>query len=282
MLLGIARRLRQSARAVALYRFTARTLAPAAFLAACAVAGVSLAHRTAFDVLSAAGAFCHSSGELRGERLGEAPVAISTGALCNPTGLSLVGGRRYRIQIDVKDAWFDRDEHSDVGGFAAASVVPPGESWFEVSSIGHYLPYYGAATLKRWWRENWFQPIARIGERGNYEQVLKPAEPLPADAYSLCRPPAGHTGSAAIRDIPHPASPEFRARQLGCEADRHLRAPARLISDITADASGELFIYVNDAILALPRLSDFFYRNNSGTASVTVTRIVAPEIVASE
>ena len=52
-----------------------------------------------------------------------------------------------------------------------------------------------------------------------------------------------------------------------------------LISDITANATGELFLYVNDAVLTLPGLTDVFYKNNSGKAKVTVTRIMAEEIV---
>ena len=279
VLLGLARRLRQSPRTVAAYRFTARSLAPAAFLLVCALGGLSLGHRAAFDVLSAAGAFCHSRGASRGE-FGEAQ--ISTNAMCNPTGLSLVAGRRYRIELKMKDAWFDKEVHSDVGGFAAASVVPPGESWFSVRNIEHYLPYYAAAPLKRWWRENWFQPIARIGERGNYEQALRPAAPLPASTYSVCRPPAEHSGWAAIRDTPHLAPPEFRDRQLRCEAERGIRAPARLIADITADATGELFIYVNDAVWAWPGAANWFYSNNSGAARLTVTRIAAPQVLTTE
>ena len=43
--------------------------------------------------------------------------------------------------------------------------------------------------------------------------------------------------------------------------------------------TGELFLYVNDAVLTLPGLTDMFYKNNSGKAKVTVTRIVAEEIV---
>ena len=52
-----------------------------------------------------------------------------------------------------------------------------------------------------------------------------------------------------------------------------------LISDITADANGELFLYVNDAVLTLPGLTDMFYKNNSGKAKVTVTRVMADEII---
>ena len=35
---------------------------------------------------------------------------------------------------------------------------------------------------------------------------------------------------------------------------------------------GELFIFVNDSVLGIPGLYDFFYRNNKGAAKLTVTR----------
>jgi hypothetical protein len=37
--------------------------------------------------------------------------------------------------------------------------------------------------------------------------------------------------------------------------------------------SGELFFYVNDAVLALPWLHDYFYRNNAGEAIITIKRL---------
>ena len=54
-------------------------------------------------------------------------------------------------------------------------------------------------TLKHWWRENYFQPIARVGNIGNYEYPLHPAAPLPKVDFSAC-------GKAdAPRDIESPA-----------------------------------------------------------------------------
>ena len=46
-----------------------------------------------------------------------------------------------------------------------------------------------------------------------------------------------------------------------------------LTADITASNSGELFLYVNDAVLMLPRWSEAFYANNRGTSTVTVTSL---------
>jgi hypothetical protein len=41
---------------------------------------------------------------------------------------------------------------------------------------------------------------------------------------------------------------------------------------IEPEKSGELFLYVNDAIIAVPGLYNLFYKNNAGTTSVAITR----------
>jgi len=41
---------------------------------------------------------------------------------------------------------------------------------------------------------------------------------------------------------------------------------------ITATRNGELFMFVNDAVLPVPGLYGHFYNNNAGTAEVTITR----------
>jgi uncharacterized protein (DUF2235 family) len=42
--------------------------------------------------------------------------------------------------------------------------------------------------------------------------------------------------------------------------------------NIRARKTGELFFYVNDAVLPIPGLADYFYRNNVGEAEVTIQR----------
>ena len=60
-LLSFARRLRTSQLALTVYRYCARTLAPAVFLFACGVLVLSIAHRTSFDLLNATGGICELS-----------------------------------------------------------------------------------------------------------------------------------------------------------------------------------------------------------------------------
>ncbi|MGZ9271902.1 MAG: hypothetical protein ACXW6T_22490, partial [Candidatus Binatia bacterium] len=251
------------------YRFIARTLAPMAFLAVTAALALSVTHRALFDLVSTGGSYCVATpgASALDETLGEA--TFRTDSMCHATGLRLIVGRKYRIRLvmdeGVNGEWFDKGIRADVAGFSADSIR-----------------LYTAAPLKRWWRENWFQPIARIGEVGNYEHVLQPDAPLPSVRFKDCRPPREElSGLDALKDTPSPAPEEFKKQQLDCEArdPKRLRPNRVLISDITANATGELFLYVNDAILMVPGLTNVFYRNNGGSAKVTVTRILATSLI---
>jgi uncharacterized protein (DUF2235 family) len=286
--LGFARIMQTNKWTVCAYKFLAQKIAPAGFLALTGLLTVFLAHRAVFDVLSAGGHYCTATQEVRGAppemEFLDAGKPFETSSMCNPTGLRLIAGRKYRIQLDmdtgVSGEWFDKGIRTDVAGFTA-------------DSMRHYM----ASPLKRWWWENWFQPIARIGEIGNYEHVLQPAAPLPVVHFDCPRkkrlsrwearweaikgiPEAIEGIPEAIRDTPSPATAEFKQTQPDCEAGERIPPNRTLISDITADATGELFLYVNDAVWAFPgRPTDFFYRNNSGTAKVTVKRILAQPII---
>jgi hypothetical protein len=109
--------------------------------------------------------------------------------------------------------------------------------------------------------------------------VLQPAAPVPVfHSNEKCPAVADKRQAAWDRDISSPAPSDFKQTQLEC--DNSLPSPSRvLISDITADATGELFLYVNDAVLI--GRPNMFYRNNSGTAKVTVSRILATTVIES-
>ena len=72
-------------------------------------------------------------------------------------GHRLERGARYEITLTTEGDWLDRTERTDVGGF-------------RTDSVAHFF----AAGLKRWWFEDWFKPIARIGVKGHDEYVLEP------------------------------------------------------------------------------------------------------------
>ncbi len=94
--------------------------------------------------------------------------------------------------------------------------------------------------------------------------------------------PAMNPGLAFRR---HMAEPWFKpVARIGCEgSDEYpldpvdgdqLKPDAReLVAEMTARRSGELFLFVNDAVLPIPGWFDYFYRNNHGRAMVSVERI---------
>jgi uncharacterized protein (DUF2235 family) len=106
--------------------------------------------------------------------------------------------------------------------------------------------HWWATPLKRWWTANWFAPIARVGRYGNEEYALEPDAAYHQRQYT--------TGSP---DEPTP--PERMV----------------LVARITAKSSGELFLFVNDAIFTPPLPRAHFYSNNHGTATVKVERLPA-------
>jgi hypothetical protein len=276
--LEFARMCRNSATAVGLYRWVARTGFPAVFILITLWLVVSGLNLGLYDLRSTNGAFCETDPMndaqklALNDKLGSATVDISSP--CARTRLWLVAGLRYRIQIEPgvaetepgkferkpEYAWFDKGTPADVVGFGADS-----------------LPHYLAMTLKRWWRENYFQPIARVGRIGNYEYPLKPAAPLPKVDFSACKQ---ISESAAPNDIESPAPLAKRLEEVDCEVREGILRNVVFIADITPDSTGELYIYVNDAILFWDSSDQHkFYKNNSGKAKVTVTRTIAPATV---
>jgi uncharacterized protein (DUF2235 family) len=261
-LLGLARHLRNSDTAGFIYRLTGKHLLPMVFLITCVLAIIFVSNRALFDGFNAVGYFCESGLE-KADRLVETlapPVTFSASAMCFPTGSILEEGGRYRIQIEIKEDWFDKSIPTDVAGFPADS-----------------FRHYSAMPLKRWWRENFFQLIARLGARGNDEYVLEPVVPLKRMSFEECMKPEKSDMSSwqALKDTPNPITDEMKNKRLACELQYGISPRKMLISEITARASGELFLYVNDAVLMWPGLTDVFYRNNSGTATVTVKRVEA-------
>jgi uncharacterized protein (DUF2235 family) len=119
---------------------------------------------------------------------------------------------------------------------------PPGG--FEVGQLpgfGARAVMLGALPMRRILNKAWFQPIARIGAVG-------------ADEY--------------------PLEPDTRQTATSPESAEERR---ELVADLRARRSGELFLYVNDAVVGVPRLVDHFYANNRGEATVTVTRLGRPQ-----
>jgi hypothetical protein len=98
--------------------------------------------------------------------------------------------------------------------------------------------------------------MARIGSQGSDSYTLEPKPSLPKQG-----------ADRAAQDVPR------RAAGCGCDCGPEAAPPTIFSAEIVARTSGELFLYVNDAI-GPPGLTDFFYGNNHGSACVTVERVV--------
>jgi hypothetical protein len=92
--------------------------------------------------------------------------------------------------------------------------------------------------FRRWWTAQWWQPIARIQPEGTEEWALSPVK---GGAASLVGMKPGDVFAA----------------------------------EFTASADGEIFLFVNDALGAIPLrgLLEGAYANNKGLATLTLTPI---------
>ncbi len=259
-------------------------LLPTVFLIV--IFGVTLlvAGRSYFNWRAGTGDLCEGAGPLTaaGEQPVAAPTLFETRKLCWGSGLWVEQGRKYRIWIDVRDPWFDRTIMSGANGFRDSS-------WRHLWGL----------PIRRWYRASWFQPVLRIGAKGVGELPLeainaRPADDLPRlrnpiDPDDTAKYPVRLEDTAEFKDpgtelrrnwqtfghfepIPAAALPAAR------EVWRKQGLADRMVADFVAPESGEMFLYVNDAIQVFPFFGAFakYYSNNSGTAQVQLQRIPLP------
>ncbi len=201
------------------------------------------------------------------------PVKFQTRDACWPTGIKLEKDRHYTLRLKTDEGYFDSTIMSDIAGFQNTS-------W----------EYLLAIPFRRWWLAAWFEPIARIGSTGDVQWKL---ESLIGDQAI----PAGTDRAGGQFDAHFYTDPLFQnrlseikknnepdpANKLGAYriADRDVALASTIrkqhkfqdeyVSDFVASTTGELFLYVNDLMLAYPwKPIMYFYRNNRGSATVTI------------
>jgi hypothetical protein len=201
--------------------------------------------------------------------------------LCWPSGIQLEQGRHYMLAIEMTDPpFFDQTIMTDIAGFKDIS-------W------RHLLAW----PIRRWWSADWFQPIAKIGRTGSDAWPLISADgdtAVPTGQDAAGNPMPKHfyedkdyaarlkelNGGEAKND-PSRLWPSQKIPAAELPAAEKIRAKYTLrktyVSNFTARSDGELILYVNDAIAAIPFLRPYkgFYDNNTGMAKVTIKRLVA-------
>ncbi len=149
---------------------------------------------------------------------------------------------------------------------------PVGVTGFKSSALLYML----AAPLRRWWSGDWFQPVARIGESGTVEWLL-----YPADGGAPPELPRSRTPKLRWRDVFDLRAIQNKAPSQDSDAAAKLPdIRRRFVATFTAQGTGELFLFVNDVLAAVPFGPTIygFYLNNSGSANVTVKLTPEPTL----
>ncbi|AMA60590.1 DUF2235 domain-containing protein [Bradyrhizobium sp. CCGE-LA001] len=211
----------------------------------------------------------------------QAGKLFETSAMCWGSGLWIEKGRQYRLSMKVVEPWFDRTTMSGTNGFTTSLFTSHG---------------LGLAS-RRWYHADWFQPIARVGKWGTSEWPLvannkRPADELPRKAapalmqelpsrfaYAPSPETVANNGNKDCRLIPTDKIDASKMDDAKQEWDAQNLA-REFVADFIAPESGELFLYVNDAIQIVPFLGPYgcYYSNNRGTAQVTLQRLPASPV----
>jgi len=231
-----------------------------------------------FSARVALGMVCQPSGEGK-PVLGGQPIAargsFATNDFCWWSGLTVEKGGKYRVWIEMEAPWFDGTTMTGVNGYPS-----------------HDMEQYKRLPLRRLLGADWFQPVARVGSKWLNEQPLEAINvketrsPVRLDATGASN---GNLNSLGQLD-PIPQDMLADAGQVW----RSEGLTDHIVAEFIAPDSGELFFYVNDAVQIFPQLlpesmvpswlmviqgpPDLFYRNNTGTAKISVQRLPTPAL----
>jgi hypothetical protein len=262
------------------------------------------ASRLAFSVMMGSGHICGKSNS-KVQWLGSDPSITAgerfkTSDQCWASKIGVEKGIAYRLRIEIDDRWFDGEIMTDVGGFENDGLLRkflrwpllrwPWAGWFQpIARIG--------ATGDTEW------PIAANDGSG----------PIPAEPGRCTQMPISYLRTDefcrahnkpvpcddARRDIEREMSqswldfaiggskplpePEMENASHAWGETQGTRFGAKcsssyprmtLVSDFVAQKTGELFLFVNDAMpVFFKPAADAHYMNNRGSATITLSRV---------
>lgn len=180
------------------------------------------------------------------------------------------------------EPFFDQTIMTDIAGFRDLS-----------------LRHLTTKPILRWWSADWFQPIARIGVGGTAEWPLVAVDgdealDVGVDVHNQPRPIHFYKApeyASRLTELQRGDAKADPSRLSACDkipegellAAQGIRKRQNLrttyVSQFVASDNGELFLFVNDAIMAIPFAPtiECFYTNNTGKAKVTIERTPAPK-----
>jgi uncharacterized protein (DUF2235 family) len=262
-------------------RFFTTFLFPGIFLLTFLVVAILAGERSYFNWQAGTGQICKGTINIAGQAaavpVGEKPDTASspfhTSDMCWASGLAVEKGRKYRIWIEMGDPWFDQTILSGVNGF---------------KKNGFHLV---ALPARRLYGADWFQPVARIGEDGTDNIPLQTLTGMLADELPRKDRATYLTETSQFFDENSELGRGVRAISwyqpipdavlpAAFDAWRKERLEQVMVAEFVAPNSGELFLYVNDAIQVVPFRGSFdrLYVNNRGTAKIHLQHLPAPPL----
>lgn len=261
-----------------LHRLFARYLAPAVFSLVLVLGLGLILSRSTMSVLTRSGYICDKAadagiGHARTSQQRASPLVPGQSArlegfspkyLCWPTGVELIKGQTYTVWIDPQTPFIDR-----------TIVTPP--RGFLSNSWAHFLTQ---KTIRRSTDAAWLQPIAQIGIRADAVFPLASADGRPLSYETGYEPKVRLRTDEDWQHLDSTDKPIFEAfRDKAVAQQQDPKDPrAKFVTRFIAPESGPLYLYVNDAVAALPLLGylTWFYDNNDGMARVTIVRDPLP------
>jgi uncharacterized protein (DUF2235 family) len=161
------------------------------------------------------------------------PRSFETKAVCTKTGLGVKKGETYDVTLTITEPWEDGHKFNETDARKARGIET-GPEGFGTDKMRSMM--YLGLPLRRQIASNWFALILRVGNT-RFGEVM----------------------------------PVFvREETPGCPCPA---GPARYKATFKAPRDGEVFVYVNDSVIGLPWIYDYFYRsNNAGAATITLQK----------
>ena len=202
-------------------------------LAAIGLVILGTVNRTVFALASARGGTCIDTVPARAWEGQPTTVSLQSRELCQQTGLELRQGQPYRVEIVLPDNDTLPRERQWRNGEVRVDN-PSGFSSGEYPLFILYLPFRRVLTAR------WFMPMVRIGNHVAEYHRLDQIEEIPEQDHHELRRLAG--GKRKVRGF----------------------------AEFTPVRTGQMFLFVNDAVLPGPWVKRQYQSNNYGQADVTV------------
>ncbi len=185
-------------------------------------------------------------------KVGEFSMNFDPKEPCFASGVKVQAGNEYRIKLVVTNEleWRDKDNTADLRGL---QNVP----WY----------FYPAIIIRRHVTVDWFQPVVRVGTK-LFDRYPLEHEPEKLDVKITA---AALSQSEVNQSVKSVQSADLKSYDPECRHEFAANKPLTLLcKKINPLQTGELFIYVNDAVLIAPRYYEEFYNNNAGEAVLTI------------